>query len=221
MLKGMKLRNLTVFADADLRFAAGLNMVVGANGTGKSHLLKAAYTVVAVSARGEKESGSAVPRKSYLESALAKKLRGVFRPDELGRLARRQAGRSRCEVAVSFKPKSEIAFSFNTSRKTEVTVDTLPTVWEDSPPVFLPTRELLTIYLGFVSLYETTDLPFEETWRDTCILLGAPLAKGARLGEIRTLLDPLESTLGGKVDFEDRRFYVRTGAGNMEAHLLA
>src|SRR5258707_10704146 len=105
MLKGMKLQNLTVFADADLRFAPGLNVVVGPNGAGKSHVLKAAYTVVAVSARGEKDSGSAVPRKSYLESAVAKKLRGVFRPDELGRLARRQAGRSRCEVAVSFRPR--------------------------------------------------------------------------------------------------------------------
>jgi predicted ATPase len=222
MLKGMKLRNLTVFADVDLRFAGGLNVVVGANGTGKSHLLKAAYAVVAVSARGEKESGSAVPRKSYLESALAKKMRGVFRPDELGRLARRQAGRSRCEVAVSFiKPKSELAFSFNTSSKTEVAIDTLPAVWEESPPVFLPTRELLTIYPGFVSLYETTDLPFEETWRDTCILLGAPLARGGRLAEIRTLMAPLEATLGGKVDLADGRFYVRTGAGNMEAHLVA
>ena len=49
----------------------------------------------------------------------------------------------------------------------------LSTKWEGEPPVFMPTRELLTIYPGFVSLYETTELPFEETWRDTCILLGA------------------------------------------------
>src|SRR5438477_11725851 len=98
MLKGLRLRNLTVFADVDLTFASGLNVVVGENGTGKSHLLKAAYTVAAVSARGEKDSGSAVPTKSYLESAVAKKLRGVFRPDALGRLARRHAGRNRCQV---------------------------------------------------------------------------------------------------------------------------
>src|SRR5207249_4414241 len=111
--------------------------------------------------------------------------------------------------------------SFNTSSKTEVTIDQLPTRWEGKPPVFLPTRELLTIYPGFVSLYETTELPFEETWRDTCLLLGAPLAKGPRLTEIQRLLDPLEDQLGGKVVLDDGRFYVKTPTGNLEAHLVA
>ena len=64
--------------EADFEFAPGLNVIVGENGAGKSHVLKAAYTVAAVSARGEKDSGSPTPTKSYLETAIAKKLRGVF-----------------------------------------------------------------------------------------------------------------------------------------------
>jgi hypothetical protein len=52
------------------------------------------------------------------------------------------------------------------------------------------------IYPGFVSLYETTHLEFEETWRDTCILLGAPLARGPREGKIKQLLAPLELAMG-------------------------
>jgi hypothetical protein len=66
--------------------AAGPNVVVGENRTGKSHPLRAAYKVAAVSARGEKDSGSLAPTKSRLETAVAEKLRGVFQPDELGRL---------------------------------------------------------------------------------------------------------------------------------------
>ncbi len=222
MLSRLLLKNLTVFAETEFQFAAGLNVVVGENGAGKSHVLEAAYTVAAVSARGEKDSGSPVPTKGYLETAIAKKLRGVFRPDELGRLARRQAGRNRCEVEARFKTKSlRMGFSFNTASKTEVTIDHLPMKWEGEPPAFLPTRELLTIYPGFVSLYETTELPFEETWRDTCILLGAPLAKGKRLGEIDELLRPLEQELGGKVILEDGRFYVKMDIGKLEAHLVA
>ncbi len=49
-----------------------------------------------------------------------------------------------------------MAFSFNTASTSEVTVETCPSKWEGLPPVYLPTRELLTIYPGFVSLYETT-----------------------------------------------------------------
>ena len=89
------------------------------------------------------------------------------------------------------------------------------------PPAYLPTRELLTIYPGFVSLYETTELPFEETWRDTCILLGAGLAKGPRLNEIKQLLEPLEAQFEGKVVLDEGRFYLKTSIGNIEAHLVA
>ena len=222
MLSWLIVKNLTVFAEAEFQFAAGLNVIVGENGAGKTHFLKAAYTIAAVSAWGQKDSGSATPTKSYLETAIAKKMRGVFRPDALGRLARRQAGRSRCEIEGRFHKKSlRLGFSFNTASKTEVSVDSCPTNWEGQPPVYLPTRELLTIYPGFVSLYETTELPFEETWRDTCLLLGAPLAKGPRLNEIKQLLEPLEEQLGGKVVLDDGRFYVKTPSGSIEAHLVA
>ncbi len=222
MLTQLNLRNFTVFSKADFQFAKGLNVIVGENGAGKSHVLKVAYAVTAVSARGERETGSPIPTKSYLETALAKKLRGVFRPDALGRLVARGAGRKRAEVEVKFETRSrQLGFSFNTSSKTEVAVDSCPTKWEDLQTLFLPTKELLTVYPGFVSLYETTELTFDETWRDTCLLLGAPLAKGPRLTEIKKLLEPLEKQLGGKVVLEDGRFYVNVKSGNIEAHLVA
>ena len=74
-----------MFADADFQLASGLNVVIGENGAGKTHFLKAAYTVAAVSAWGKRESGTSTPTKNYLEVAIAKKLRGVIRPDALGR----------------------------------------------------------------------------------------------------------------------------------------
>jgi hypothetical protein len=81
---------------------------------------------------------------------------------------------------------------------------------------------LLTIYPGFVSLYETTHLPFEETWRDTCILLGAPLAKGPREKRIKELLVPLEEAMGGKVELDKAgRFYLNIAGVSMEMHLVA
>lgn len=222
MLTSLALKNFTVFSDATFTFATGLNVIVGQNGAGKSHVLKAAYTVAAVSARGERESGSPVPSKIYLEKAIAKKLRGVFRPDSLGRLVSRRQGRNRAEVLAKFKTKSlRLGFSFNSSSKTDVTIEPCPSQWEGQPPVFLPTRELLTIYPGFVPLYESTELPFEETWRDTCLLLGAPLARGPRLRDIKLLLDPLEEQLGGKVDLDEGRFYITQKSGRMESHLVA
>ena len=224
MLKTLSLENFTAFKDAKLTFASDLNVIVGENGTGKTHILKVAYAALYVSAKGIKDQGSPNPTKAHLQSAIANKLVSVFRPDELGRLARRdRRGRQRCEVSCSFSPpKHTLEFSFNTTSKSEVTVDKTPSAWVDKLPVYIPTRELLTIYPGFVSLYETTHLSFEETWRDTCILLGAPLARGPRETKIKELLVPLEEAMGGKVELDNAgRFYLNIAGVSMEMHLVA
>ena len=223
MLTSLHLKNFTVFPDATMQFGKQLNVIVGENGLGKTHILKAAYCTLAVSARGAKETGGANPTKTYLQTAGASKLRAVFKPDELGRLARRQVGRNRSEVEGQFSEEQfNLGFSFNTSSKSEVTIDQAPLAWIQETPIYLPTRELLTIYPGFVSLYETTHLPFEETWKDTAILLGAPLAKGAREKKIRQLLKPLETAMGGSVDLDAAgRFYLKTATGMIEMHLAA
>jgi hypothetical protein len=115
-----------------------------------------------------------------------------------------------------------LQFTFSTVAKTEVTLKKTPKQRTETA-VFLPTRELLAIYPGSVSLYETTHLPFEKTWRDTCILLGAPLARGPREARIRDLLAPLEHAMAGTVELDrSERFYLNLNSGgSMEMHLVA
>jgi ABC-type hemin transport system ATPase subunit len=223
MLKSLHIENLTVFPKAGLLFGKNLNVIIGENGTGKSHILKATYAPIAVSAERAKESPSEAPTKSFLATALADKLRSVFKPDELGRLARRRQGTATCRLKFAFNSsKLDLEFSFTTSSKKEVVVAKVPDGWIEKRPVFLPTRELLTIAPGFVSLYETTHLPFEETWRDTCLLLGAPLARGPREARVKELLAPLEGAMGGSVDLDKAgRFYLNLSSGSMEMHLVA
>ncbi len=223
MLKSLSIENLTVFPQADFTFGKNLNIIIGENGSGKTHLLKIAYCAIAVSAKGFKNSSSELPTKSFLATALAEKLRNVFKPDELGRLARRRQGHSTCHIKYTFNPPElDLEFSFKTPTKEEVVIVKAPTSWAEKLPVFLPSRELLTISPGFISLYETTHLPFEETWRDTCILLGAPLAKGPREKGIKELLAPIEEAMGGSVEADKSgRFYLNVATGSMEMHLVA
>ena len=228
MLDSLEVRDFTAFPNAKLRFARGLNVIVGENGLGKTHLLKLPYAVMTVSAEEGRRSNGRQPTKALLRTRLAEKLVGVFRPERLGRLARRRKGHSRCEVTLTFNDQNtSIGFSFSTANKSEVGVERPPSAWRDRAPVFLPTRELLTIYPGFVSLYETHHLEFEETWRDTCLLLGSPTRKGPRTSTEAELLEPLEEQIGGRVFLEKQsgRFYLRpfgsSGASDMEMPLLA
>ncbi len=222
MLQRMVIKNLTAFAHADLQFGRNLNVIVGENGTGKTHLLKMAYAVLAVSA-DQGRPMEVPPTKARLQVRIAEKLVNVFRPEQLGRLARRKQGRERCDISAEFDDHGmDIAFSFATNSQSEVNIQKMPTVWSENAPAFLPTRELLTIYPNFVSVYENHYLEFEETWRDTCILLGALLQRGPKEKQIRDLLKPLEDAMGGAIELDKNgRFYLNVKDGRMEMPLVA
>lgn len=225
MLKSMDIKNLTVFPKATLHFSPNLNVIIGENGCGKTHLLKAAYAIIAANASAAvKKTGMGTPTKTVLQRTYAEKLKSVFRPESLGRLVSRKQGLARCEMAFSFKNSSlNCKFAFTTKSKSEVQINTLPKSWQPKAPVFLPTRELLTLYPGFVSIYDNHYLEFDETYRDTCVLLGVPALRGAKEKKASKLLKPLEDAMGGKVvlDFNGRFYLKIPGQGNMEMPLVA
>ena len=222
MLRSLKLTNFTAFTEADLRFSKGLNVFIGENGVGKTHLLKLPYAVMALSAEEGRRNTSG-PTKALLQRRIADKLVSVMRPESLGRLARRKRGRQRCEVHVRLAgARQRIAFNFATQSKSEVGVETAPSKWLEQAPVFLPTRELLSIYPGFSALYDSRHLEFEETWRDTCQLLGSPTVKGPREAKTRELLAPLEDLMDGRLLLDrNGRFYLQSQTGTMEMPLVA
>lgn len=224
-VKKLQIKNLTVFPEACLEFSPQLNMIAGENGAGKSHLLKIIYSVIAASASQGTKNPNETPTKSVLSKSIADKLVGVFRPDTLGRLATRRQGRGeRCTIAMTYSDSQQhIGFDFASNSKREVNVTTLPRRYVPKLPVFLPTRELLSIYPNFVSVYEGHYLEFEETWRDTCVLLGALPPRGRKELEVKELLAPLEAAMGGSILLDKGgRFYLKIpGQGMMEMPLVA
>jgi len=116
-LKRLSLKNLTVFSEADLKLAGAINVIVGENGSGKTHILKVAYSSLAASWEEGRKASTSFPTKSLLQA----KLVSVFRPEALGRLARRKQGRERCDIAIYFTDKNyDLSLSFSTNSKTEV-----------------------------------------------------------------------------------------------------
>ncbi|MCU0753616.1 MAG: ATP-binding protein [Xanthomonadales bacterium] len=220
MIKTARFQSFTTVPNGKWQFASGLNVVVGENGVGKSHVLKALYALLKVqSARPEELT------KAVLERAYADKLVRVLRPESLGRLVKRKQGRDRCEIHLAMQSgRTSSAIGFATNAKTQVEVLRMPEAALDLSPVYLPTRELITLCPWFLSLYDNYHLEFEETWRDTVSLLGAPSVRGPREQRAAELLKPLESAMGGKVvmDAKSGRFYLQlAGEGQMEMPLVA
>jgi predicted ATPase len=223
VIKSLDVKAFTVFRTATFEFGKNLNVIVGENGAGKTHVLKLSYAILATSYEEGRKPTATTPTKSVLQSRLADKLVNVFRPESLGRLAQRRQGVQRCEVRLQGSRRSwDVGFNFTTRSSSEVAIDVVPKEWVDAAPAYLPTRELLTIYPGFVSIYEGHYLEFEETWRDTCLLLGAPLRRGPRATGIDDLLAPLEAAMGGSIELDKNgRFYFNSATGRMEMPLVA
>ncbi|MBF9222515.1 AAA family ATPase [Hymenobacter ruricola] len=233
MLKRLHVKNFTVFAEANFEFGPGLNVVVGTNGTGKSHVLKLGYAVARTSNRLKSsriaklnlllDNDQALPKDTW-QSQLAEDLLGVFRSVTVGRLASRLQGNSRTEVEVDFdKEKSaKINFSFSTRSKTEVSLEgNTPTKLLPVAPVFIPTKELLSLYPGLQSLYNDYQLSIDLTYPDLCDRLAKPLLNGPKLTQAREMISLLEEMMNGTVKNQQGHFYLIVDGGRFEIDLVA
>lgn len=221
MLKQVSVRSFTRFGDKTrpFGFAGGINVFVGENGTGKSHILKLLYANL--KALQHTREAPELPTKTYLEITIAQRLKGIFMPDSLGRLAQRQRGNMRAQIAMEADGIS-LAYSFSSQSSANVALDTAPAGWWKNTCIFIPTRELLSIFPGFLARYAERQTPYEETWRDLAILLGDAALRGPHSDFVRAVLPALEDALGGRVVLEDGRFYIsQNNKGYIEAHLLA
>lgn len=219
MLKTLEIKNFTCFPEAKLDFSPGLNVIVGENGTGKSHLLKLGYAVLRSLRNMQK-----APAKEAYGRDLANHLVALFKPDSLGRLASRVQGRSRCELSVDVREVATLSFNFSTQSSDIINIDSFDFKNQlQAKPLFIPPKEILSIYPGFALALENKEFAFDETYLDICKNLNGVPLKGKRLIDIAMHLNPLEEIMGGDMRLENNTFYFYSskGKGIFEAHLMA
>ena len=215
-IQALRLNNFTGFSSIDLQFSAGINVFIGENGTGKTHLMKLMASLLKAHIN---KAGYNSMSKQSLEYEIANRLKGFFKPDKLGRLVKRNVGRQRAEVDFQVRGNS-INFNFSTNSDAKIN-DLNDNLTNEIPSIYFPPREMLSTFEGFVPLYENREVSFDETYYHLAKSLSVPLAKGPRFKEAKELLEPLEETLGAKVRIQNNRFYLKTKDGKMEAPLVA
>ena len=202
----LKLERFTAFEAFDFKPSPGVNVLVGANGTGKTHLMKVAYAACDVSKTG---------------AGFAEKLGRVFMPSggAIGRLVKRRQGRSECRVGVS-RGRRQLRVSFSTAAPATVRGALR---WKEEPveSVYIPVKEMLANAPGFRSLYEQRNVHFEEIYRDILDRAYLPAMRGPAPPERKKLLTILQRTIDGRVHFIGEEFFLRNRQGNLEFSLLA
>ncbi|MEW5980094.1 MAG: AAA family ATPase [Acidobacteriota bacterium] len=184
----LEIERFTAFREATLEFSPGINVFIGVNGTGKSHLLKLLYSVLKAKREVALNGQSA---GNLLGVGLAKKLAGVYRPDDgaIKRLVNRRVGRSKAVVRLR-TDNGGIDFRLTTQGNLYIDRDD---VGSPAPCVFIPSREALAMFEGFIRAYEERELSFDETYKFNVSLLAEILSRGedsARLANLPNHLRP-------------------------------
>ena len=206
----IKLERFTAFEALDLKLSPGVNVFVGANGTGKTHLMKVAYAACDVSKTG---------------TGFAEKLVRVFMPSKgaIGRLVKRRGESSHCGVHIHRGNRSlRVSFSNHAAVVDSATVKGASR-WKDAPveSVYVPVKEMLANAPGFRSLYAQREIHFEEIYADILDRAYGPSLRGPTPSERRRLLTILQKAMDGKVHMKNEEFFLRNKQGNLEFSLLA
>jgi AAA15 family ATPase/GTPase len=175
-----------------------INLVIGANDSGKTFLLKALYSAV----RTLEEYRRGNERRSAAE-ILAEKLYWTFQPDKIGDLVAKGA-----DGPILFSiTLNEKIFRYGFGRDTTKQISSIE---NHVPPrninsVFLPAKEVLSLHRVILKSREQDQaFGFDDTYLD----LARALRQLPRGGENHTAFSKarqsLETIVGGKVEYDEK-----------------
>ena len=215
----VELENFTAFRSLKLDLCPGINVLIGANGTGKTHLMKVCYAACEVS-------------RSHVDDFLGK-LIAVFLPSSrrLRRLARQQADRaSRARIRVvrgtlklesSFEKHPPVSLRPSTFTTDEPDPDVGD--WARAPleSIYIPVKEMLSNAPGFRSLCSKREIHFEEVYKDILDRAYLPALREPMEGRRKGILAKLQQAVGGEVSINNEEFFLQHEHGTLEFSLLA
>lgn len=225
-IRQLELQRFTSFEEAKFEFSPTVNVFIGENGTGKSHLLKLLYSINEGVRRRRQQTAVLTPsaKPAGLGDYVSEMLMGVFQPEKIGRLVKRVHGQSKAAVHCAWDNGAHIELGI--TKKHRFSAEAAPKTFDADfadlqKSIFLPTREVLSIYPGFASAWLERESAFDRTYYELCVALGDSPLRGPRAAIRSALLEPLEKALGAKVLTEGGRFYLDYADGKMEAPLVA
>lgn len=214
MISEVHLENFAIFEDFRWNELGSINLVIGENDTGKSHLLKLLYTVArSLQEYKQKQSGEA-PRWAEV---LSDKLGWVFQPPgspgfNIGKLVRK--GEAGLDVTVRIHGEP-VHFDFGEDTTKQIrNASASPKPRDEVRTLFFPPKEVLTPRKAIITMREQQGIPgFSDTYYDLARALGHETTRGRTQENLKEVKAQLENLFTGRIEWEDGDFVFKRGAG--------
>ena len=207
--QSLHLQNFTVFKDTQFEFVPGVNALVGENGTGKTHLMKAMYAAQLAGVR-KKIFSETLSELFQLNDASQDNLSLLLRfgsaSDSWAKVSGVYNGQ---EWLYDFR--RDKASGWNGSQTLLRTTER---------PVFIPAIDMMGHTKAFLAAANEIVLDFDLTCRDIVSLLGLKRQNGSKPPIV---LEGISELLGGSLDYDEgsSRFYLVTAQGRLPMPLVA
>lgn len=198
-IKSVNIKNFTVFDDFELDVSAGINIIIGKNGTGKTHLLKGLYAVCeSVNYKNKRKSN-----EPYDIS------QPYFKVNSMDLVRDKSDINKETSIKVNYLNDSYAKYVIIKHEGMKLAADGSGYKYIDFTinDIFIPAKEILSHSRGFLALNNKFDMPFDETYVD--IITNAELPESKEISEInKKILKILSKVIDGEVVCEYDNFYV-------------
>lgn len=219
IIKKIKLENYTVFEDQQIEFCKGINIFIGENGTGKTHILKALYSAC-----------QSVSKKT----SFSHKLVSTMLPDDykISRLITRKQGNRNGLIRITAGKREGgqdriLTATFHGKTKKWEAEISGEDGWEESfagmSSIFIPAKEILSHSYNLNAAAEMDNVRFDDTYLDIINAAKVDISVGRNSSAREAMLKAVERMTHGTVIYDAKRdeFYLKSGSSKQEFNLIA
>ncbi len=221
-IQSLSIKNFTCFDKLNLNFSSGINVLIGKNGVGKTHILKLLYSIFEGIKRFNNPNKTIEKDLFGFELSFTDSVYDFFKVDNL------------LELCRNFDETTKLHYKFNIE---EFNIEANPNDIEElfrlseinntnfnpqSPIIsttYLPPQEILTISSDLKFFCETYENTYDQTYYNLAKALEVPKLKNK--GNFENIVKDLLNEIGGNIEKQDKNFYINFKDKKITASLLA
>ncbi len=196
-INSIQLKNYGVIERFSSDQFSNINLIIGENGTGKTFLLKALYSVV----RSMEEYKRGDDIRSIVD-VMSEKLRWTFQVEKLGDMVSKSA-----EDGLSLDVQlgnDRISYQFSQSASSKVGTVIAPDTGKEGNSIFIPAKEVLSLFSVILKSREVDRVfGFDDTYYDLAKALRLSPSRGRNYTIFANSRKLVSDVIDGRVEYDE------------------